>query len=130
MAVIERPLFVTPHLFGSLLFWFCLTCVGVGHKGESAVLDVKGEGVDVQVAGANHSERAVVLDNAIITDVYIRHKWGGVFIHTVRKQQEHIPTMLEKAATLRPCTVFPQKCCYNIMGLLDTKEKISQICQH
>ena len=31
-----------------------LTRVHVGAEGEAAVLDVKGEGVDVQVAGADH----------------------------------------------------------------------------
>ena len=52
-----------------------LTCVGVGVEGESAVLEVKEEGVDVQPALANHSDRAVVVDLAIRIDMYIRHKW-------------------------------------------------------
>ena len=51
-----------------------LTCVGVGVEGESAVLEVKEEGVDVQPALANHSDRAVVVDLAIRIDMYIRHK--------------------------------------------------------
>ena len=66
----------------------CLTCVGVGGEGESAVLDIKGEGVDVQSAGADHSDRAVVIDHAIRMDVYIRHKGGCVLSNAVGWQKE------------------------------------------
>ena len=66
-----------------------LTCVGVGVEGESAVLDVEGEGVDVQSAGANHSDRTVVIDLAIRIDMYIRHKWGCVFRNAVGRQKKH-----------------------------------------
>ena len=48
---------------------WCLTCVHVGAKGESAVLRVKGEGVYVQIAGANHSDRAEVVDPTIRIDM-------------------------------------------------------------
>ena len=50
--------------------------MAVGDEGESAVLDVEGEGVDIQSTGANHSDRAVVVDHAIRIDMYIRHRWG------------------------------------------------------
>ena len=58
----------------------------VGAEGESAVLRVKGEGVYVQVAGANHSDRAEVIDPTIRIDLHIRHIWGCVLSHTVRQQ--------------------------------------------
>ena len=61
--------------------------MAVGDEGESAVLDVEGEGVDIQSTGANHSDRAVVVDHAIRIDMYIRHRWGWVFSHSVRKQK-------------------------------------------
>ena len=96
---------------------FCLTFVGVGVEGESAILDIKGEGVDVQVAGAQHSERHVVVDHAIRLDMQIRHKWGCVLIHTVRKQQEHFPTMLEKTARFR---CVREKTYLSTLGLIHT----------
>lgn len=68
----------------------------VGVEGELAVLNVKGELVDVEVAGADHSDGVGVVDHAIRMDMYVRHRWGCVFLHTVRQQQEHIPTVLEK----------------------------------
>ena len=74
----------------------------VGVEGKSAVLNVKGKRVDVQVAGADHSDRARVVDHAIRMDMYIRHRWGCVFSQTVRQQQEHMPTVLEKC--LHVCT--------------------------
>jgi hypothetical protein len=76
-----------------------LTFVAVGDKGESAVLDVEGEGVDVQSAGANHSDRTVVVDHAIRIDMYIRHKWGCVFRYSVRQQKKQ--HLISKAFLIR-----------------------------
>ena len=78
----------------------CLTCVHVGAEGESAVLDVEGEGVDVEVAGANHSDWAEVVDPTIRMDMYKRHSWGCVLSHTVRQQQKHTCTQFEQCLHL------------------------------
>ena len=80
---------------------WCLTSVGAGAEGESTVLDVKGEGVDVQFAGANHSERAVVVDLAIRMDMYIWHKWGCVLRNTAGRQKENIFLLIHISLDMR-----------------------------
>lgn len=59
--------------------------VDVGSEGEGAVLDVKGEGVDLQVTGANHSNRFGVSHFTSMLNVHIRDDGSSVFIHTVRQ---------------------------------------------
>lgn len=73
----------------------------VGVEGESAVLHVKGERVNVEVAGADHFDGAEVEDHAVSFDMHIRHRWGRVFLHTVREEtQQHISTITELCACL------------------------------
>lgn len=62
-----------------------LTVVDVGSEGEGAVLDVKGEGVDLQVTGANHSDRVGVSHYTSVLNVHIRDDGSSVFIHTVKQ---------------------------------------------
>ena len=89
-----------------------LTCVGVGVEGESAVLDVEGEGVDVQSAGANHSDRTVVIDLAIRIDMYIRHKWGCVFRNAVGRQKKHFTLEISIIILYqRPCIAYKGSPC-------------------
>ena len=76
-----------------------LTCVGAGVEGESAVLEVKEEGVDVQPALANHSDRAVVVDLAIRIDMYTRHKCC-VLRNAVGRQKNTFHTSFEQCLRL------------------------------
>lgn len=59
-----------------------LTMVKVGVKSQSAVLYVEGEGVDVEVAGADDSEWFCVVHQAVIMQVHIGDLRSRVFIHT------------------------------------------------
>lgn len=65
----------------------CLTKVDVGVESQSAVLYVKGEGVDVQVTGADNFGRFSIVHFTIAINVQIRDMWGCVFIHTARREQ-------------------------------------------
>lgn len=59
-----------------------LTMMKVGVKSQSAVLYVEGEGVDVEVAGADDSAWFRVMHQAGIIQVHIGDLWSCVFIHT------------------------------------------------
>lgn len=59
----------------------------VGVKGQSAVLYVEGKGVDVEVAGADDSERFGVVHPPGVVQVDVWDMWSCVFIHTAKRQE-------------------------------------------
>lgn len=74
------------------------TKVDVGVKSQSAVLYVKGEGVDVEVAGADDSDRLSIVHLSITVQVDVWDGWGCVLIHTVRtEQEEKVECLLNKS---------------------------------
>ena len=64
-----------------------LTNVQVGVESQSAVLYVKGEGVDVKVTGADNPERLSIVHKPIVVQVHIRDRGRCVFIHAARQEQ-------------------------------------------
>lgn len=62
----------------------CLTQVEVGVESQRAVLYVKGEGVDIEVTGAENSGWFSIIHHPIAIQVHIRDKGGCVFIHTAK----------------------------------------------
>lgn len=65
----------------------CLTKVDVGVECESAVLYIEGEGVDIEVTGADNFDWMRIVHTAIVIHVHIRDRGGRVFIHTARQEQ-------------------------------------------
>lgn len=64
-----------------------LTVVDVGVERQRTVLDVEGEGVDIEVAGAHHFDRQSVVHLAITVQVHVRDRWGFVFLHTAKPEE-------------------------------------------
>lgn len=64
----------------------CLTKVQVGVESQSAVLYVEGEGVDIEVTGADNFDWKSIVYHTIAIHVQIRDKGSGVFIHTARQE--------------------------------------------
>ena len=56
----------------------------VGVESQSAILCVKGEGVDIQITGADNSSWFSIVHHAVAIQVHIRDRWGRVFIHTAK----------------------------------------------
>lgn len=67
--------------------WRCLTLVSVGVESQGAVLYVKGEGVDIEVAGTDHPDRKGIVQHPITVQVHVRDFRGCVFIHAVNKSR-------------------------------------------
>lgn len=64
-----------------------LTIVEVGVESHGAVLYVEGEGVDIEVTGADDSDWLSIVHPAVAVQVHIRDEGGCVFIHTARQEQ-------------------------------------------
>lgn len=64
----------------------CLTHVEVGVESQSAILYVEGEGVDIEVTGADHFGRVSVLHPTIAVQIQVRDVRCRVFIHTAREE--------------------------------------------
>lgn len=59
----------------------------VGVESHSAVLYVEGEGVDVEVTGADDFDWLRIVNLAIVIQVNVRDVGGRVFIHTTGQEQ-------------------------------------------
>lgn len=64
----------------------CLTQVEVGVESQRAVLYVEGEGVDIEVTGAENSGWFSIIHHPIAIQVHIRDNGGCVFIHTAKRE--------------------------------------------
>lgn len=64
----------------------CLTQVEVGVERQRAVLYVEGEGVDIEVTGAENSGWFSIIHHPIAIQVHIRDNGGCVFIHTAKRE--------------------------------------------
>lgn len=64
-----------------------LTIVEVGVESQSAVLYVEGEGVDVEVTGADNSDWFSVVHHPSAVQVDIRDFGGCVFIHAAGRRE-------------------------------------------
>lgn len=65
----------------------CLTQVDVGVESQRAVLYVEGEGVDIEVTGADNFGRLSIMHPTVAIQVHVRDMRGCVFIHTARQEQ-------------------------------------------
>lgn len=63
-----------------------LTPMDVGVEGESTVLYVKWEGVDIKVTGADNFDWMSIVHPSIAVQVDIWDRGGCVFIHTARRE--------------------------------------------
>lgn len=63
-----------------------LTHVDVGVKSQSAVLYIEGEGVDIEVTGADNSDWRGIMHPPVTIQVHIWNKGGCVFIHTAKQE--------------------------------------------
>lgn len=63
-----------------------LTHVDVGVKSQSAVLYIEGEGVDIEVTGADNSDWCGIMHPPVTIQVHIWNKGGCVFIHTAKQE--------------------------------------------
>ncbi len=64
-----------------------LTQVDVGVESQSAVLYVEGEGVDIEVTGADNFDWQSIMHLTVVIQVHVWDKGGCVFIHTARQEQ-------------------------------------------
>ena len=62
----------------------------VGVESHGAVLYVEGEGVDIEVTGADDSDWLSIVYPTVVVQVHIWDKGGRVFIHTARQEQEKL----------------------------------------
>lgn len=61
--------------------------MNVGVERQGAVLYVEGEGVDVQVTGADHPDWESVVQHPSAVQVHVRDYGGSVFIHAVNQSR-------------------------------------------
>lgn len=64
-----------------------LTQDAVGVESQGAVLDVEGEGVDVEVAGAHHLGWILIVERPITVHVHERGLGGCVSVHAVNQSR-------------------------------------------
>ena len=56
--------------------------VNVWTERKRAILDVEGEGVDVQATGADHANGVGISNFARVKHVNVRNRWSRVLVHT------------------------------------------------